>query len=204
MFLDKTDLSKIVDRHGTEWYHVLSHSPKFLAAAVVDQGPVLTKKRLKTVKTSLDRQERVIQPCQNIRIWHHSLLQPIFSMFWHRFSSAFRLFTIVQGFCQNTLEGLSNLVWGCVKSFQGYFWTFPIKICSLMANLVAHWSNTTKTFLSATIFVVVSGKDTIATSFPASSRIALLCRTWTAHGRQERGMGLVLRRRQNVRSFSKH
>ena len=55
------------------------------------------KKRLKMVKTGFDRQEQVVEACQNIRIPRHSLSQPVFSMFSHRFSSVFGLFTIVQG-----------------------------------------------------------------------------------------------------------
>ena len=51
MFLDGTDLSKTVDRHGTEHCHVLSRSSMILAAVLferqpilVERGPVLTKK----------------------------------------------------------------------------------------------------------------------------------------------------------------
>ena len=50
MFLDRTDLSKTVDRHGTERCHVLSRSSKFFAAVLlerqavlVERGPVLAK-----------------------------------------------------------------------------------------------------------------------------------------------------------------
>ena len=50
MFLDRTDLSKTVDRHGTERCHVLSRSSRFLVAVLferqpvlVERGPVLTK-----------------------------------------------------------------------------------------------------------------------------------------------------------------
>ena len=102
--------------------------PDFWQPFFLNEAPFL-QKRLKTVKTGLDRQERVIQACQNIRILRHSLLQPVFSMFSHRFSSVFGLFTIVQG---------------SVEAVQGRFCTFPIKICLLMASLVAHCSNTTK------------------------------------------------------------
>ena len=84
-------------------------------------------KRLKTVKTGLDRQERVIQACQNIRILRHSLSQPVFSMFSHRFSSVFALFTIVQGsvetrskVCRPSFKGLS-------KPFKAVFVLFPSK-----------------------------------------------------------------------------
>ena len=60
-------------------------------------GTYSCKKRLKTVMTGLDRQERVIQACQNIRIPRHSLSQLVFSMFSHHFSSVFGLFTVGQG-----------------------------------------------------------------------------------------------------------
>ena len=50
MFLDRTDLSKTVDRHGTERCHVLSRSSRFFAAVLlerqavlVERGPVLAK-----------------------------------------------------------------------------------------------------------------------------------------------------------------
>ena len=62
------------------------------------------QKRLKMVKTCLDRQEQVIQACQNIQILRHSLSQPVFSMFSQRFSSVFRLFTIVQGYVKTQLK----------------------------------------------------------------------------------------------------
>ena len=186
MFLDKTDLSKTVNRHGTECCHVLSRSFRFLAAVLfehqpvlVERGPVLTIKRLKTVKLGLDRQERVVQACQNIRILRHFLSQPVFSMFSHHFSSVFGLFTIVRG---------------SVKAVQGCVCTFPIKICLLMVSLVAHWSNTTQRFLRSTVFAAVSGKILSQTSFATRSCIALLCNTWAAHGRRERRTGLGLRR----------
>ena len=44
MFLDKIDLSKTVDRHGTERCHVLSRSFKFLAAVLFEQQPVLVER----------------------------------------------------------------------------------------------------------------------------------------------------------------
>ena len=55
MFLDRTDMSKIVDKHGTERYQALSHSPKLVTAFIVEKAPVLTKKGLKTVKIGLNR-----------------------------------------------------------------------------------------------------------------------------------------------------
>ena len=110
-------------------------------------------------------------------------------MFSHRFSSVFGLFTIVQG---------------SVEAVQGRFLYFSIiKICLLMASLVAHWSNTTQRFLRSTVFAVVSGKILSQTSFATRSRIALLCNTWATHRRRERGTGLGLRRGRSVRSFSK-
>ena len=94
--LDGEDLLKTVDKHGTECCHVLSRSSRFLAVVLVERGPILPKKRLKTLMTRLDRQERIIPTYQNIRIQHHCLLQPIFSMFPHHFFSVFGLFTIAQ------------------------------------------------------------------------------------------------------------
>ena len=109
-------------------------------------------------------------------------------MFSHRFSSVFGLFTIVQG---------------SVEAVQGRSCTFPIKICLLMASLVAHWSNTTQRFLRSTVFAAVSGKILSQTSFATHSRIALLWNKWDAHGRRERRTGLGLRRGRSVKSFSK-
>ena len=43
MFLDRTGLSKTVDRHGTERCHVLSRSSRFLAAVLFEQHPVLVE-----------------------------------------------------------------------------------------------------------------------------------------------------------------
>ena len=104
MFLDRTNLLKTVDRRGTERCHVLSRSSKFLVAVLFERQPVLVErgprsyeKQLKMAKIGLDRQDRVIQAYWNIRILRHSLSQPVFFMFSHRFSSVFGLFTIVQG-----------------------------------------------------------------------------------------------------------
>ena len=132
MFLDRTDLSKTVDKHWMERCHVLSRSSRFLAAVLFERGPVLTKKRLKTVKTSLDRQERVIQACQNIRILRHSLSQPLFSMFSHRFSSVFGLFTIVQG----SVETRSKV---CRPSFKGLSEPFKAVFVFLPSKYVYWW-----------------------------------------------------------------
>ena len=44
MFLDRTDLSKTVDRHGTERCHVLSRSSRFLAAVLFERQPVLVER----------------------------------------------------------------------------------------------------------------------------------------------------------------
>ena len=43
MFLDRTDLSKTVDRHGTERCHVLSRSSRFLVAVLLNGSPFLRK-----------------------------------------------------------------------------------------------------------------------------------------------------------------
>ena len=58
MFLDRTDLSKTVDKHGMERCHVLSCSSRFFApillerqAVLVEGGPVLAK----TGKNGKDR-----------------------------------------------------------------------------------------------------------------------------------------------------
>ena len=106
MFLDRTDLSKTVDRHGTERCHVLSRSSSsrsfWTAARSCWTRPRSYKKRLKTVKTGLDRQERVVQACQNIRILRHSLSQPVFPCF----HTVFPLFLA----CLQSFKGLSKHV----------------------------------------------------------------------------------------------
>ena len=122
--------------------------------------------------------------------------------FFHVFTPFFLCFWPVYNrsrVCRNTVEGLSTLVQGSVKAVEGRSCTFPIKICLLMASLVAHWSNTTQRFLRSTVFAAVSGKILSQTR----SRIALLWNTWAAHRRRERGTGLGLRRGRSVRSFSK-
>ena len=43
VFLDRIDLSKTVDRHGMERYHVLSRSSRFFAAILLERQPVLAK-----------------------------------------------------------------------------------------------------------------------------------------------------------------
>ena len=48
MFLDNTDLSKTIDKHGTKRYHVLSYGQKkkFLETILVEQQPVLVERGL--------------------------------------------------------------------------------------------------------------------------------------------------------------
>ena len=43
MFLDRTDLSKSVNRHGKERCHVLSRSSRFFSFALLERQPVLAK-----------------------------------------------------------------------------------------------------------------------------------------------------------------
>ena len=140
------------------------------------------------VKTGLDRQERVVQACQNIRILRHSLSQPVFSMFSHRFSSVFGLFTIVQG---------------SVEAVQGRFCTFPIKIFLLIASLRSDWSNTTERFLYSTVFAAYKWKrhcciqfSNVLTDCAAVQHMGHARKTW-------KETRIVLRRRQGVRSFNK-
>ena len=45
MFLDRTDLSKTVDRHGTERCHVLSRSSRFSAAVLLERQAVLVERQ---------------------------------------------------------------------------------------------------------------------------------------------------------------
>ena len=44
MFLDRTDLSKTVDRHGKEHCHVLPRSSRFLVAVLFERQPVLVER----------------------------------------------------------------------------------------------------------------------------------------------------------------
>ena len=140
------------------------------------------KKWLKTVKIGFDREELVIQACQNIRVPCHSMSQPLF---FHVFTPFFLCFWPIYNHsrvCQNTFEGLSNVVQSSVEDVPGRFCTFPIKIHLLMASLRPDWSNTTERFLYSRVFVAVSGNATVA----ARSRIALLRNTWATRGRLER------------------
>ena len=100
-----------------ECYHILSYSSRFFAAVLVERGPVLANKRLKMIKTDLDRQERVVQVYQNIRIPHQSLSQPVFFMFLHRFFLVFGLITIGQGSVKTRLKV-------CLTSFKVLSRTF--------------------------------------------------------------------------------
>ena len=117
MFLDRIDLSKTVERRGTERCHVLSRSSRFLAAVLVERGPILTKKRLKTVKIGLDREERSFKSEYSNSTSFS--VTTFFSMFSHRFS----LFLA----CLQSFKGLSTLIQGSFKIVQGYFCTFPSK-----------------------------------------------------------------------------
>ena len=63
------------------------------------------------------------------------------------------------------VEGLSTLVQGSVKAVQGRFCTFPIKICLLMASLVAHWSQHHQTIPPEYSFCNYKWKDIVANQF---------------------------------------
>ena len=117
--------------------------------------------------------------------------------FFHVFTPFFLCFWPVyirSRVCQNTVEGLPTLVQESIEAVQGHFCTFSIKSSLLMGSLVAHWSNTTKRILRSTVFAAVSGRILSQTSFATRSRIALLCNTWAAYRRRERGTGLGFRR----------
>ena len=111
-----------------EWNAVMSCPipPDFWQPFFLNEAP-FSQKTAENGKKGLDRQERVVQACHNIRILRHSLSQPVFSMFSHRFSSVFGLFTIVQGsfetrskVCRPSFKGLS-------KPFKAVFVLFPSK-----------------------------------------------------------------------------
>ena len=95
---------KITDRYRTECCHVLSYSFAFPATILVKKWPVLPKERLKIVITSLDRQGRVTQACQNIPIQCHCLSQPSFLHVFAPFLSNFGLVIIVQMFVKTHLK----------------------------------------------------------------------------------------------------
>ena len=163
--------------------------PFFLKSSplLLDEAPFL-QKTAENGKNSLDRQEQVVQACQNIRILRHSLSQSVFSMFSHRFSSVFGLLTTFQG---------------SVEDIQGPFLYFPHQNLFTEAqfgrSLVQHHQKIPPQYS----FCSCKWKILPPTSFATCSCISLLCNTWAAHGRRERGMGLGLRRGRSVRSFSK-
>ena len=121
----------------------------------------------------------------------HSLLQSVFSMFPHRFSSVFWSVYNCSSACRNTFQGLSNLVQGSVGDVQGRFCTFSIKIRLLMAILRADWSKITKIFLYSTVVAALSGNNTVAASFSTRWCIALLCNTWATCRRREKRLTRV-------------
>ena len=116
------------------------------------------------VKTDLDQQERVIQACQNIRIPRHSLSQPVFPFFTPFFISFWLVYNrsrVYQKHGQRSVDPCSRVC----RSRSRPFLYFSHQICLLMANLVAHWSNTTKKFLRSIVFAAITGKDAIANQF---------------------------------------
>ena len=128
---------------------------------LLNEGPFLQK----TGKNGKNRPWQARTGRSSLSEYSNSRSFSVGTSFFHVFTPFFLCFLPVYNrsrVCQNTFEGLSNLVQGSVEAVQGRFCTFPIKICLLMASLVAHWSNTTKRFLHSTVFAAVSVKDTVA------------------------------------------
>ena len=152
---------------------------------LLNEAPFLQK----TAENGKNRPWQARTGCSSLSKYSNSMSFSVATSFFHVFTPFFLCFWPVYNrsrVCQNTVEGLSTLLQGSVAAVQGRFCTFPIKICLLMANLVAYWSNTTKRFLCSIVFVAISGKILSQTSFATRSRIALLCNTWATYGRLER------------------
>ena len=156
---------------------------------LLNEGPFLQK----TGKNGKNRPWQARTGRSSLSEYSNSTSFSVATSFFHVFTPFFLCFWPVYSrsrVCQNTFEGLSNLVQGSVEDVQGRFCTFPIKIRLLMASLRPDWSNTTERFLCSTVFAAVSGNASVAASFPTRSRIALLRNTWPARGRYERRLHL--------------
>ena len=113
MFLDRTDLSKTVDRHGMECCHVLSRSSRFLVAVLFERqpvlleyrGPVLMQKWLKTVKTGLDKPRTGRSSLSELFEFHVILYRNQFFPCFHIISPLFLA-------CLQSFKGLSKT---CLK-----------------------------------------------------------------------------------------
>ena len=192
MFLDIKNLSKNVDRHGTEHYHVLSSSSRFLVAVLSEQQPVIVERGPFLQKTAKNGKKQALtgknRSFKLVKIFEFYIILHR-NQFFSCFHTVFPLFLA----CLQSFKGLSKHGRRSVdsrsrvcRSRSRPFLYFPIKICLLMASLVAHWSNTTKRFLRSTVFAVVSGMILSQTSFAMRSHIALLCNTWATCRRLER------------------
>ena len=100
--------------------------PGFLQPFFLNEGPFL-QKMAENGKTVIDKQEQVIQACQNIRIPRHSLSQPTFSKFSQHFPFVFGLFTIVQGSVKTSFKVCRTLFKALSRTFKAIFVLFPSK-----------------------------------------------------------------------------
>ena len=127
MFLDRTDLSKTVDRHGTERCHVLSRSSRFLAAVLVlNEAPFLQK----TAENGKNRPWQARTGRSSLSEYSNSTSFSVATRFFHVFTPFFLCFWPVYNrsrVCRNTVEGLSTLVQGSVEAFKAVFVLFPSK-----------------------------------------------------------------------------
>ena len=142
ILLHRTDLSRTVDRHGTERCHVLSHSSRFLAAVRVERQPILPK----TAENGNGRPWKARKNGSSLSEYSNSAslaVETSFSTFYTFFPQIWPLYTRSM-VCQNTFEGLSDNLQGSFQAVQARFGTYPIKICLLMATFGADRSNTTK------------------------------------------------------------
>ena len=157
MFLDRTDLSKTVDRHGKERCHVLSRSSRFfLQPFFLNGSPFLLNEGHFLQETAESCKDR--RPWQartdrsNLLEYSNSMsffVATSFSMFSHRFSSVFGLFTIVQGSVKTRSTVCRPLFKGLLKPFKAGFVLFPSKfaywlpVCALIDPTPPEDSSTT-------------------------------------------------------------
>ena len=129
---------KTVDRHGWNADMSCPVLPDFWLLLFVNDGPLWSiwmKIRIffKTKVTDRDRQENVIQTCQNLEIHVSACCTASFPLFWHFFATALMLSNIRSKAYQNLFKIFRRLL-------KAIFTLFPIKSFWMATNLGTHFS----------------------------------------------------------------
>ena len=130
MFLDRTDLSKTVDRHGTGRVMSCPVPPDFWQPFFLNGSPFLLNEALflqKTAEKGKSRPGQTRTGRSSLSEYSNSTSFSVATSFFHVFTPFFLCFWPVYNrsrVYQNTVKGLSTLVQESVEAVQGPFLYF--------------------------------------------------------------------------------